>query len=354
MCIKINAIIIKFDMIKNYLSYFKIIVLMLCSVVGVGFVSGAEIYQFFVRFGKFSNLGVLVFFILIFCLANKILNENQEAENIVKMNNSSKLSLKNTFLTKLKLKSKLKFFNILMMSSAMFAGLFNIINKLFFNNYFIFCILAIVIIFVILFFGISGLQKFDYLVLCLIAFIALYFCFNDCVYSGGFVETYYYKNNLKDLISSVIFSGVYVFMNIVQIQPILMENKIEISTKSRRLISLIFACVLTILLFVFVKFFHNNLYLKHSEMPFLKYFKEVGGFLYIFFIMGLFMALFSSLITSLIGVKNVLIQKIKSNLFSTILTIVLSCFFSLIGFSNFVLIVYPMIGIINFIIYVFL
>ena len=327
---------------------------MVCSVVGVGFVSGAEIYQFFVRFGTFSYLGVLVFFILIFYFINKILKDNQEIENDLKMNNLNNLSLKNTFLTKSKLKSKLLFFNILMMSSAMFAGLFNIINKLFFNNYFIFCTLAVVIIFVILFFGISGLQKFDYFVLVLIAMIALYFCFNNNISNENVALKFSSSHSLKNLIFSIFFAGVYVFMNIIQFQPILMENKIQISTKSRKIISFIFALVLTFLLFIFVKFFNDNLYLKHSEMPFLKYFKEKGGVLFVFFIMGLFMALFSSLITSLIGVKNKLKQKLNSNLFSTVLTIILSCSFSLIGFSNFVLIVYPLIGIINFIIYVFL
>lgn len=341
-------------MIKNYLSYFKIIVLMLCSVVGVGFVSGAEIYQFFVRFGKFSNLGVLVFFILIFCLANKILNENQVIENGLKMNNLDNLLLKNTFLVKSWLKSKLLFFNILMMSSAMFSGLFNIINKLFFNNYFIFCILAIVIIFMILFFGISGLQKFDYLVFGLILFIFVYFLFNIKLVGGAGVQEYLSILDFKNLASSIIFAVIYVFMNIVQIQPILNEKKIHFSNCSRKIFSFAFSLSLTILLFVFVKFLNSNLYLKTSEMPFFKFFKLKGGVCYVVFIIGLLTALFSSLLTALLGVKNTLKEKFGSNVLSCIFAIVLSLVVSLIGFENFVSVVYPIVGIINFIIYVFL
>lgn len=341
-------------MIKNCFVWLKIIVLMLCSVVGVGFISGAEIYQFFVRFGKFSYLGVFIFFLLMFFLTNKILKQNQHSQNVLKMNNYTKNMVNNTFLLKFKVKSKLLFFNILMMSSAMFAGLFNLINKLFFNNYILLSILAVLIIFIILFFGISCLQKFDYLVLFLIGFICCYFCFNLSVDNEKAIQTYTYLNNAKYCLLAVLFSVLYVFMNVVQIQPIINENNIHMSNRLRKILSFTFALILTLLLTLFIAFFNNNLYLKNAEMPFLKFFKMKNGFAYIMFVIGLVFALFSSLITSLLGVKNFLNQKLNSNLLSTFGAVVLSCFISLLGFSKFVSVVYPLIGFINFVVYVFL
>ena len=83
----------------------KLGIMMLCAIVGVGFVSGAEIYSFYVRFGNFAYLGVFVFFVLMFFLLNKIFKDFENNENVVKVNNLNKNNAKNTFLTRSNIKS---------------------------------------------------------------------------------------------------------------------------------------------------------------------------------------------------------------------------------------------------------
>ncbi len=351
LCINLLILIIEFKM-KKYFFCFKIMILLICSIVGVGFVSGAEIYQFFVKFGKFSYFGVFVFFVLIFALTNKILRQNQSEQNVFKMNILTKIVSNNTFLTKSKLKSKLLFVNILMMASAMFAGLFNLIFKLYFHNHLLILIFALSIIFLVLYFGISGLQKFDYFVIVLLGIILCCFCF--CSNDISLNQNAFFIFEFKNLIFSGLFSAIYVFMNIVQIQPILSEKNIQLSGKERKGFAFGFSLILTIILFVFVRFFNANLYLKNSQMPFLNYFSCKGGVVYLIYVIGLFLALFSSLITTLVGVKSRLNKRLNSNLLSSVGAIVLSSAISLIGFSNFISIVYPIVGIINFVIYVFL
>ena len=83
----------------------KLIVMLICAIVGVGFVSGAEIVQFYSRFGKNSYFGLIVFFLLIFVLVLKILTISNNSENELKMNNLNKICTKNTFLLKFKIKN---------------------------------------------------------------------------------------------------------------------------------------------------------------------------------------------------------------------------------------------------------
>ena len=52
-------------------------IMMLCAMVGVGFVSGAEIYEFYARFKGCSFIGIIVFFILMFLLVYKNICENK-------------------------------------------------------------------------------------------------------------------------------------------------------------------------------------------------------------------------------------------------------------------------------------
>ena len=123
--------------VKFVFQYLKVGLLMLCAIVGVGFVSGAEIYSFYVRFGNFAYLGVFVFFVLINFLLNKIFKDFDNIENIVKVNNLNKNHTKYTILTKSKIKSLLINLNVLLVASAMFAGLFSLIKNLFYHNYFV-------------------------------------------------------------------------------------------------------------------------------------------------------------------------------------------------------------------------
>ena len=335
----------------------KIVMMMLCAIVGVGFISGAEIYHFFARFEKFAVISIIIFFALMFFLSYKIIWKNYGVENDVKMNNLNKKLVKNTFLSKVKLKLFLTNFNLLLVSSAMFAGLFSLIKNLFNHNYYLVGICVCFIVFLILYFGISCLQKFDMLVICFVGFIFFHF-----IYVLIFNSSNFSLNNLmidgkclvKNLALSAVFSCIYVFMNVVQIQPIVKEFAGKFNSKHKWLFPFLFSLSLTFLLLVFVMFMFNFFNLKNQEMPFLSYFKTQSRVMYFTYIVGLIFALLSSLLSCLVGVKIWVGRLIKSNFFATGISILLSMFISLIGFSNFVSIVYPIIGIINFIIFIFL
>ena len=195
------------------------------------------------------------------------------------------------------------------------------------------------------------------MVICFVGFIFFHF-----IYVLIFNSSNFSLNNLmndgkylvKNLALSAVFSYIYVFMNVVQIQPIVKEFDGKFNSKHKWLFPFLFSLSLTFLLLVFVMFMFNFFNLKNQEMPFLSYFKTKSRVMYFIYILGLFLALLSSLISCLVGVKNWFRNAVKSNIFATGISILLSMVISLIGFSSFVLIVYPIIGIINFIIFIFL
>ena len=96
-------------------------VVMMSAVVGVGFVSGAELWSFFARFGEFCWVGIFVFAILFFWLTLKIVSKNTTSEKYVKLYKTNKNTLKYTFLTKTHVKKVLLFFSELFIASAMFS-----------------------------------------------------------------------------------------------------------------------------------------------------------------------------------------------------------------------------------------
>lgn len=341
----------------NLFIYLKIVMMMLCAIVGMGFISGAEIYQFFARFEIFSIFSIIIFFILMYLLSYKIIWKNRDIQNDVKMNNLNKNPSKNTFLNKVKIKSFLTNLNLLLVSSAMFAGLFSLTKNLFIHNCYLVGFFVCVIVFLILYFGVSILQKFDIIVICFVGFIFFHFLF-DLIFNFSEIDfnqqSFGCLNMVKNCFGSVVFACLYVFMNIVQIQPIAHEFDGKLNSKHKWLAPLIFSISITILLSVFVCFMLEIYSLKNCEMPFFDYFKTQGGVMYFVYILGLILALLSSLLSCLIGVKRCVGKRIKSNFFTTGSSILLSMTISLIGFSNFVSIVYPIIGLINFIIFIFL
>ena len=335
--------------------YFKTVILMLCSIIGVGFVSGAEINQFFTKFENFSYIGVIVFGVVLFLLLNKILKQYTYIQNCVKMTFLNKNISNNTILVKSRIKTILVNFNILMISSAMFSGMFLLLKQLFNNNYYFIYLFVCLIIFFILCNGINGLQKFDYLVIVFLIFLIANFVINLSTSSRvSDIKVDDLIVDKKSILSSIVFAGIYVFMNIVQLQSILNELNLKLSKKGRLILSILFSIILSLILFCLILFLNKNSYLKNYDMPFLNYFKSQSKFFQRVFSIGLLFTVLSSLISALFGVKKIMSKIFKLGYTQAFYAMLLSILFSFIGFSNFVSIVYPLIGIINFIIFVFL
>lgn len=336
----------------------KLIVVFACAILGVGFISGSEIYEFFVRFKNYLPLTIGLFFVLIFILTRKVFLQNNNYQKTLKMQNMTKVSNKNTFLLKFKIKKVLLFFNCFAVSSAMFSGLNVLCKKLFFNNYYLPILITLVLVFFILLIGLKGLSKIDYLVVVFLMFIITIFCIE--LKSNSFDEVVMLSSislsefSLGSFLGALFFAVNYVFMNIIQIQPVLGEFNIVAGKKQINIISFLFAFLLTFVLAIFSIFLLNNMSYANFSMPFLEFFSQKSKLIYFIYVVGLILALVSSLIGCLFGVKREIMNYAKTNLFATIASVFATFVFGFIDFKVFVTVIYPIVGVINFIIFVFL
>lgn len=351
-----------FSVARNYA---RLMLVMLCSFIGVGFVSGAEIFEFFVKFKAFSIFGILLFFVMSFLFCRKILlisnnnqNQNSKINKInLKMQKNQKINNKNTFNIKNYLKNLIVFLNVFLISSAMFSGLKNLIKNLFFDNYFLTIILCFLFCFFLVLIGVKGLEKIDVLVVVFVILILIYFSFDK---SFNFITIFKFENNLvsKSIflsLGSLLFAALYVFMNILQFQPIVEQCEVVFSNKSASIFSLIFSVILSLFLVIFTVFLLNNPWLTDDSMPFLKFFTKEGGFALKLFSFGLLMCLLTTLITCLIGVKKMVLSRFNLSNFSATSICVSACLVvSILPFNFFVSVIYPFLGVLNFIVFVFL
>lgn len=332
----------------------KILVMMACSIVGVGFVSGTEIFEFYVRFQEYFVVGVVAFFLILFALSKKVLNEFCYEEKMFKMQKSIKIMSKNTILIKSQIKSFLIKFNCLMVSGAMFSGLNVLLKKIFFNNYYLVVVLSIFAITIIVAVGVEGLKKLDYFVFLFVMFLTFYFLKELCGETGSQVAVIFEGFDLKTCGLSMFFAGLYVFMNIIQIHPVLCELNAEFSRRQTWIFAGIFSIILTAVLLIFCFFLKGNSQLFESEMPFLEYFSSLQNIVKIIFELGLIFALLTSLVGSLFSVKKIVQKKVENRFCSSLIATMLAFVLSLLGFRFFVSVVYPLIGVVNFVIFMFL
>lgn len=353
--------------------WMEALALLICSIVGVGFVSGAEIYEFFVRFGEFKFVGIAFVFIFTFLLIYKILRNLQKAKNCKSIQILSKNDIKTIEINKKTVRSLLIFLCTCLVCGAMVSGLRVLSFGLFNKEGIILVVVVLLLAGLLLFLGLSSISKFDYLVLVFLFILSIYFTFSK--FSNQLEWSAYGSNlstasGLKLFFFSGFFGALYVFMNIIQAEPILHECNISLSKKKSAAFSALFATLVCCILFIFVNFASKNLFLADFSMPFLTHFAMRGGAMLVVFSIGLFLALVSGLLSALFAVKHFLVSRIKSpytlnksgksrlkvkyNLLFTALAILLSVGFGFINFDVYISIIYPIIGGVNFVILLFL
>lgn len=338
---------------KNNFNVVVLICQMIGTMVGVGFVTGAEIYQFFIKFKINSIFGFCLFFVLTFCLTNKIFSETIKEQNMIKLQNIDKIYTKNTSLNKFKIKNYLTNINLLLVASAMFSGLKNLLKQLFNHNYIVLCFICVIFIVYVLWRGVKSLSKVNILVVIFLVFI-LFNLLVDFKFFEQNCNIKFVDFSFKNITLSLLFSCVYVFMNIVEIQPVIRESNMNISKKQCMKYALIFSLLLVSVLIIIGMFLSCHGEYLLSPMPLLDYFRTKNNYLSVVFIVGLVFGLLSTLIGCLLGIKKWCKCLFGDEFYSAIFAVLLAMIFGMIDFSIYVKYIYPIIGVINFVIFVFM
>ena len=306
------------------------------SMVGAGFITGSEIWHFFARFNGGLAFGCVVLFLLIYYLVYSELNKKFNDDYVLISRQKQA-------------RERVNYISELLIASAMISGLKNIISTLFnFDNLIIF-LGVILVIFTILFFGFRLFRLYNYFIIGFIVFVVGAILVNFNVENTDAVFNLSVINSVK----SSVYAILYVFMNISAIRPIIREFAPNFS-KNKAKISALFSAILMLNLILIISIFliKNTSYSRES-MPLLKLFGENGKVLKTIFCVGVIFSMVSTCVGCLFGVKSKIIHKTDDNLFSSIVCVLMALILGNFSFDFFVSVVYPVIGFLNFLIFIF-
>ena len=321
----------------------RVLTVLLGTIIGAGFISGAEINLFFNSIGVLGVFGILcsstiLGFVIFFSLTNKSNSYNE----LVKNNINSKI-IRYLLLGMINLFLIISYF-------IMIAGLSAFLSEVLNINYFISSIISVCIIFIIVNGDIKRIEKFNNLFVPILIILIVFL-------SNLLKDINLFNiNNKTDINANFLILGlIYSSYNAISLIPItikLKENN-AISTRKALYISLIFSfiiCICGIILFLLLE--ENKKFMK-SEIPLLNIINNRNAFLNILVKLSIIISIVSTAVSlQYASITN--IEKNRENYLRDILIMdLIAIFVSKFGFQTLIKIFYPLfgvIGLINFVI----
>ena len=314
---------------------FGLILLLIGSMIGAGFITGAETWHFFARFGWGILFGLIVFGVLIYFLITYELEGDAGDCNCLKTGGFW-------------LKKQVNFISELLIASAMISGLKEVIFGLGFTGKIFILIFAIIVIFIILLFGVKLFSVYNYFIVGFIVFIMLILMKN----LSAKVIIFNNYLNITNMVKACFYAVLYVFMNVSALKPLLRSYRSELDSKQKKFLALSFSILMIFIILTMSIFLINSKDLINHSMPLKLYFCKLGKSYEIIFIVGVIMTMISTAVSCAIGVKEKFLSR-SGGVFASICSVILILIFGNIPFEIFVTKFYPVIGFLNFIIFVF-
>ncbi len=332
---------------KNILTITMVII---GSIIGAGFASGQEINLFFYKYGTGGILGIIISVLLISMIIYKVFKIIKK-ENINTYNNFLNIIFKNkknkylnfSYITNIVINIFLiiSFFIMVAGFGAYFKQQYNI-NELFGS------IFLALICFIIFNKNVEGLVKVNkYIIPILITFMFF-------IGIKNINNIYLIKINNQKIFEnyfSIIFSGIiYASYNIILLIPVLitLKNKIE-KNKNIFLISIFSGIILLILsLIIYFLLINIKININNIQMPALYSISEFFPQYKIIYEFIILVSIFTTAISEGISILENNCTTKKSYTQFAIALCITSIFFSKIGFSNLINLLYPIFGILGF------
>lgn len=328
--------------IKNI---FSIAILMFGTLVGAGFASGKEIWVYFAKWGNISFLMIfltaLMFFLccLLFFKFGKMfsISSVQQSNSIL----FKRFSFLFEFL--------FIFSNVLLLSS-MFAGADSLFLGVLNINYRLFSVISALICVFVVSFGFSALSKTNAIIVPLLfVFIIVIFCFKIC----GEQILPFEKSLPNQVFGGLLYSVLFVCSNMFFSGFIFSKIGSVYSKKELTWGSVLGAVLLFLSLFLMTFLLLQSPESVSYDMPILYLATNISkgfGFFVLFVVwFGLLTTAFAILFT----ITNWLKSYVKNTFLCCFGASILALCLSGIGFSSFVLLVYPFIGALGFVYIIF-
>ena len=298
---------------KSLLASFTII----GTVIGSGFVSGKEIVVFFSRFGIMSIPCIFLASILFFLLFKFMLNYGQEALERIK---TSKFAF------------ILNFILCLIFSSAMFAGIINLLtfDKKWMNFLIFFIILMLCLL--VYKFGMAGLNKINmiFVPIMVIVFLAL------LISKLSFIKIEDFS--AKFICSPIIYSILYVFLNTANSGIIIASLSKDMTKRQKTQVALFSALALFAILFIANIVLNMNKDYFSYAMPLVSLFEDSR---HIILTLLVLVGCLTTLITLVFTLSSSMRGKCKNEFIVFFTSIILPLLLSFCGFNIIVEYFYP-------------
>ena len=267
-------------------SAFNLILTAICIFVGVGFITGAEIWFYFARFGGNMLFGLLIFGLLCFFIVYFALGEGDQCTGACKFKHWG------------------LGFSELLVASAMVSGLLDISRNLFGSWWVLIFLLAIFVMIFVFIKGLKSMIIYNYFVAIFIVFVitCLFLFNNENVLN--FKQNFIFSYDIKSIFLACGFSVIYIFMNSAEMRPILSKYDSKNKRKNKVVFSLLFTLLLIFLISTLSYFLIVNNSIANLSMPFLLLFNNCGDLVKFIFLTGLVLALISTAVACLVGLKE--------------------------------------------------
>lgn len=320
---------------------FKIVFVIIATLVGAGFASGKEIYSFFFIYGKIGIAGIFLASLIMCMVIYKTLN-------ICYKNNINTYQGFCEYIGNKKLLNNIVNILLLITFYIMISGFSNFLKQEFNVNSYIGSIIIIILCFFTFKKNMKGIIKVsDYLVPILIFFIIVISCKNI---NFGNNFDYMFSSYAGSKCFGILKSVLYGCYNCILLIPILVPFKSIIKNKSDILYISIFSFILIIILIfaIYNLLLLGNCNIFKLEMPIIEIVKRYGSIYKIIYLVLVGISIFTTAISTGFGFLNNSSNQnnFKRNLY---LMLFVGIFVSQISFSMLVTLLYPVLGIIGFI-----
>ena len=327
----------------------KILTVLLGTIIGAGFISGAEINLFFNSIGIFGLFGVIISSIILgLTIYFSLTNNNKSYNELIRSNLNNKI-LKFILLGMINIFLIISYFIMIAGLSSFFSESTNI-------DYFISSIISILIIFIIVNGDINRIEKFNKLFvpfLIILLFLLPFLVKDTNLLSLNLYSNNDFNNNFN--INFFILGLIYASYNSISLIPIAIKlNECNNITRKKSLyISLAFSCIISICGIILFILLESNKQFMKNEIPLLDIISNKNKYLKLLVQIAIAISIVSTAV-SLQYAAILNIEKNKDNYLRDIIIMnIISIIVSRLGFQTLIKIFYPLfglIGILNFII----
>ncbi len=310
-------------MVKTFFNVLSTVFLMLGAVIGAGFISGAELLNFFGTENFLSSVIIAIFLTaVVFCLVFRAFKRFEKTEDGVEKLLGGKTVY--SFFT---------CFSSYVFTASMLAGLDELWNSLnLLNGVPVFSIITIILISIFSQYGVKGLERLNLFLMPAVLIIV-----NVLIFSKHNLDLTAIK---KPLLTQTIKSMLYVFMNTFICMPVMRECAKNKGKKSLILSSIIVALIVGAQSLIILCAIKGSSVLNRTHMPLFDLMNK-GGFSIPFFLcllVGTLTSAFSAYYPAYAFAKN------KGKKFGVIVSAVLTLTLSRLGLNLIVKYLYPLIG----------